>query len=72
MNLREFHGDGNNQRKDIQIIKEYENEGVKNFNLFENTYCYYIRGGYKPRRWIDFTIPKKELIRIIIKHKSLN
>ena len=64
--------DGKNQRADKQIISAYKNDKETNFRLFEKTYCYYIRSGYKPKTWYGFQIPKKDYIDISIKHKRLN
>ena len=72
MNLTQFHSDGNNQRNDKQIISQFKKERKNNFNLFKNSYCFLISSGYIPRRWINFQMPEKKLLRIIIKHKSLN
>ena len=72
MKLIEKQKDGKNQRADKQIISAYKNDKETNFHLFEKTYCYYIRSGYKPKTWDGFQIPKKDYIDISIKHKRLN
>ena len=72
MKLMELQKDGKNQRADKQIILAFKNEKEKSFNLFGNIYCYLIRSGYKPRRWIGFEIPQKDYINITIEHKSIN
>jgi hypothetical protein len=72
MPLIERQKDGNNQRRDKQIISAFKNEKKNNFDLFGNIYCYLIRSGYIPRRWVEFKIPKKHVLNILIKHKRLN
>ena len=72
MKLMEKQKDGKNQRADKQIISVYKNDKETNFHLFEKTYCYYIRSGYKPKTWDGFQLPEKDYIDISIKHKRLN
>ena len=72
MKLMEKQRDGNNQRADEQIISAYNNDKETNFALFDKTYCYLIRSGYKPRKWADFKLPQDQYINIIINHKTLN
>ena len=72
MKLMEKQKDGKNQRADKQIISAYKNEEENNFNLFSKTYCYLIHSGYKPRKWADFQLPKRDYINITIPHKKLN
>ena len=64
MKLIEKQRDGNNQKRDRQIISAYKKEKEANFNLFLNIYCYLIRSGYIPRRWVDFNIPIKDYLNI--------
>ena len=72
MKIIENQRDGNNQRKDKQIISEFNKEKERKFNLFIKTYCYLIRSGYIPRRWAEFHLPQKDQLNINIKHKRLN
>ena len=72
MKLVENHKDGNNQGKDKQIIEQVKLENETKFNLFTNTYCYYIQSGYIPRTWGEFTLPLNDSINITIEHKRLN
>ena len=72
MKLIEMQRDGNNQRADKQIISAYKDEKGKKFNLLKNTYCYFIRSGYMPRRWAEFHLPQKDYLNISLKHKRLN
>ena len=72
MKLVEKQRDGNNIAKDIQIITALKNDKEKKLNLFTRNYCYLIRSGYIPRRWVEFKIPQKDYINITINHKSLN
>jgi len=76
MNLIQRQNDGNSQSRDIQIVsqiqKDKEKEKNDKFEVFIYSYCYLIRSGYKPRRWVDFHIPKNDSINITISHKRLN
>ena len=72
MNLTEKQKDGNNQIADEQIIAAYKNDNKNNIKLFEETYCFLINSGYKPRKWAQFQIPQEKYINITIKHKTLN
>ena len=70
MNLTEMQRDGNNQRKDKQIVSLYNSENQRKFDLFKNLYCFLIHSGYTPRRWINFKLPVKDYLNILIKHKN--
>ena len=67
MKIVEKHNDGLNHEKDEQFI----NLRVRAYNVLINSYCYLIRSGYIPKRWIGFQLPKKDSINIKIKHKCL-
>jgi len=72
MKLIERQKDGKNQRRDRQIISAYRNEKENKFSLFKSIYCYLIRSGYIPRKWVGFQIPQKDYLNITIDHKRIN
>ena len=72
MKLIERQKDGKNQRRDRQLISAYRNEKNNKFSLFKSIYCYLIRSGYIPRKWVEFQIPQKDYLNITIDHKRIN
>ena len=69
MNLTEKQIDGNSQGKDKKVILAKKKEKI--FNFFISSYCFLIRSGYIPKRWIGFKLPIADYINITIKHKKL-
>lgn len=59
--------DGLNRQAD----KQFKELKINGNHILVGTYCYLIHSGYKPKRWVDFEIPKKDLINITIKHKDI-
>ena len=73
MNLIQRQYDGNSSSLDKQIISQIQKDKEKDnkFNIFYYSYCYLIRSGYIPRRWVSFHIHKNDSINITINHKRL-
>ena len=72
MKLKEKQKDGNNQKKDKQIISAFKNDKENKIKLLKRVYCYLIHSGYIPRQWREFHISPKDYLNTIISHKSLN
>ena len=71
MKLIEKQNDGKSREVDKQFKSLYKNEKEPNFNIFKNSYCYLIRAGYIPKRFVDFVLSKKLFIITTIEHKKL-
>ena len=59
--------DGNNHAADAKFKLIYKKEK----NIFIKSYCYLIRSGYIPKRWVKLSLPKNQYINITIEHKKL-
>ena len=71
MKLIERQKDGNNRAQDKQIIKARKSENNPHFNVLKNSYCFFLRSGYIPKKWGGFKIHEKDYINITIKSKGL-
>ena len=71
MKLIERQHDGKTREADKAFKSLYKKEKEPNFNIFKNSYCYLIRAGYMPKRFVDFILSKKLYINTTIEHKKL-
>ena len=71
MNLIEKQDDRQNREADKEFKSAYRKETLPRFNTFINSYCYLIRAGYMPKRYVDFILPETLYINTTIDHKKL-
>ena len=63
--------DGKNREGDKEFKSLYKKEKEPKFNIFKNSYCYLIRAGYMPKRYVDFILSENLFINTTIEHKKL-
>ena len=63
--------DGKNREADKVFKSLYKKEKEPKFNIFKNSYCYLIRSGYIPKRFVGFILSEHEFINTTIEHKRL-